>query len=87
MPKTGRKTKYNDKILERAAELAELGKTDRQIADGLKISYSVFRQYKKEHKTLAKAIEEANKEKAAHLKGIIRGVSWVLKIKNAKLPV
>lgn len=36
----------------------------------------------------AKAADEANKEKVAHLNGVIRGVTWALKLtKNAKLPL
>lgn len=36
----------------------------------------------------AKAKEAANKEKTAHLNGVIRGITWALKLtKNAKLPI
>jgi len=48
----------------------------------------VMQKLKKLDLAKAKAIEAVDKEKTAHLQGIIRGVSWALKLhKNAKLPV
>jgi ParB family chromosome partitioning protein len=35
----------------------------------------------------AKAKNAGNKEKTAHLNGVIRGLSWTLKVKGAKLPI
>lgn len=48
---------------------------------------SAMKALTKLDKAAAQAMETANKEKTAHLKGVIRGISWTLKVKNAKLPV
>ena len=38
-------------------------------------------------KATRKAVDAGEREKAAHLKGVIKGISWAVKLKNARLPV
>lgn len=59
--KTGRKTKYEDKLERRAGEMAECGYSDRVIWERLGISQDTFYRYKREHKAFAKALEDGRR--------------------------
>lgn len=81
--------KYEDKVFPRLEEVgawAKEGWTEKDIADELKISYSGFRNYKKQHLELAGVLTENKKIADAAAKGAlfqkVIGQSYIKEIKE-----
>lgn len=81
--------KYEEKVLPRLEEIgawAKEGWTEKDIAEELKISYSGFRNYKKQHLELEGALTENKKIADAAAKGAlfqkVVGQSYVKEIKE-----
>ena len=59
--KRGGQVKYSSAMVQKAALLAEDGRSDARIAEGLKIGLSTLHKYKKDHKAVANAILRGRK--------------------------
>ncbi len=57
--KTGRPTEYNNRFAKIAADVFELGGTNRQVCDLLKISEACFYKWMKDHADFKKAVTDA----------------------------